>query len=153
LTDCRIGERTVRQYVHDRIVALGLVVHQTFVRQSYVDCYEAYADLSGERTRLQVFAMRGTASGAAFHCAFLPATQRAFLEVHERASSYHCGVFPKLRYDNLTEPGHLVRRSWPRRRPEHEHAKQKQGVGALRHSAAAREILDLGSSCEGGLAA
>ena len=109
LPDCPIGERTVRQYVHDRKVALGLVVHETFVPQSYawgveaqVDWYEAYADLSGERTKLQVFAMRSMASGAAFHCAFLHATQQAFLEAHERAFAYYCGVFRKLRYDNLT---------------------------------------------------
>jgi hypothetical protein len=88
---------------------LGLVVHETFVPQSYawgveaqVDWYEAYADLSGERTKLQVFSMRSMASGAAFHCAFLHATQQAFLEAHELAFAYHGGVFRKLRYDNLT---------------------------------------------------
>jgi transposase len=106
---CRIGERTVRQYVHDRKLALGLVVHETFVPQSYawgveaqVDWYEAYADLSGERTKLQVFSMRSMASGAAFHCAFLHAIQQAFLEAHELAFAYYSGVFRKLRYDNLT---------------------------------------------------
>jgi transposase len=97
---CRICERTVRQYVHDRKIALGLVVHETFVPQSYawgveaqVDWYEAYADLSGERTKLQVFSMRSMASGAAFHCAFLHATQQAFLEAHELAFAYYGGVF------------------------------------------------------------
>ena len=54
------------------------------------------------RTKLQVFAMRSMASGAAFHCAFLHATQQAFLEAHERAFAYFTGVFQKLRYDNLT---------------------------------------------------
>ena len=89
--------------------ALGLVAHETFVPQSYawgveaqVDWYEAYADLCGERTKLQVFSMRSMASGAAFHCAFLHATQQAFLEAHELAFEYYCGVFRKLRYDNLT---------------------------------------------------
>src|SRR6202012_877956 len=92
LPDCRIGERTVRQYVHDRKVALGLVVQETIVPQSYawgveaqVDWYEAYADLAGERGKLQVFAMRSMASGAAFHCAYLHATQQAFLEAPELA--------------------------------------------------------------------
>jgi transposase len=109
LPDCRICERSVRQYVHDRKVALGLVAHETFVPQTYawgveaqVDWYEAYADLSGERTKLQVFSMRSMASGAAFHCAFLHATQQAFLEAHELAFAYYTGVFRKLRYDNLT---------------------------------------------------
>jgi transposase len=106
---CGVCERTIRQYVHDRKLALGMVVHETFVPQSYgwgveaqVDWYEAYADLAGERTKLQVFAMRSMASGAAFHCAFLHATQQAFLEAHELAFAYYSGVFRKLRYDNLT---------------------------------------------------
>jgi transposase len=109
LPDCSICERTVRQYVHDRKIALGLIARETFVPQSYawgveaqVDWYEAYADLSGERTKLQVFSMRSMASGAAFHCAFLHATQQAFLEGHEQAFEYYGGVFRKLRYDNLT---------------------------------------------------
>jgi hypothetical protein len=67
-----------------------------------VDWYDAYADLSGERTKLQVFSMRSMASGAAFHCAYLHSTQQAFLEAHELAFAYFSGVFRKLRYDNLT---------------------------------------------------
>jgi hypothetical protein len=66
-----------------------------------VDWYEAYADLAGERTKLQVFSMRSMASGAAFHCAFRHATQQAFLEAHELAFAYYNGVFQRLRYDNL----------------------------------------------------
>ena len=60
-----------------------------------------YADLAGERTKLQVFSMRSMASGAAFHCAFLHATQQAFLEAHELAFAFFGGVFRRLRYDNL----------------------------------------------------
>jgi len=107
--DHKVCERTVRSYVQERKIALGLTVHETYVPQSYpwgveaqVDWYEAYADLSGQRTKLQVFAMRSMASGAAFHCAFLHATQQAFLEAHELAFAFFCGVFRKLRYDNLT---------------------------------------------------
>ena len=106
---CKIAERTVREYVHDRKIALGLIVRETCVPQSYawgveaqVDWYEAYADVAGERIKLQVFAMRSMASGAAFHCAYLHATQQAFLEAHELAFAYFGGVFRKLRYDNLT---------------------------------------------------
>jgi transposase len=109
LPECQVCERTIRQYVHDRKLALGLIVQETFIPQSYdwgveaqVDWYEAYADLSGERRKLQVFAMRSMASGAAFHCTFLHATQQAFLEAHERAFAYFTGVFKRLRYDNLT---------------------------------------------------
>ena len=109
LPEFMIGERTVRHYVHNRKIVLGMAVHEICVPQSYswgaeaqVDWYEAYADLTGERMKLQVFAMRSMASGAAFHCAYLHATQQAFLEAHDLAFAYFGGVFRKLRYDNLT---------------------------------------------------
>jgi hypothetical protein len=35
LPDCQIGERTVRQYVHDRKIALGFAERETCVPQSY----------------------------------------------------------------------------------------------------------------------
>jgi transposase len=111
----------VRQYVHDRKLELGQVLRETFVPQSYewgveaqVDWYEAYADLSGQRTKLQVFSMRSMASGAAFHCAFLYATQQAFLEAHEMAFAFFCGVFRKLRYDNLTSAVKKIVRGYRR---------------------------------------
>ena len=108
LADCAIAERTVREYVHERKIALGFMVRETCVPQSYtwgveaqIDWYEASADLAGERIQLQVFGMRSMASGGAFHCAYLHATQQAFLEAHELAFAYFGGVFRKLRYDNL----------------------------------------------------
>lgn len=109
LPDCKIAERTIREYVHTRKIALGLLVREVCIPQSYpwgaeaqIDWYEAYADLAGERIKLQVFAMRSMASGAAYHRAYLHATQQAFLEAHELAFAYFGGVFRKLRYDNLT---------------------------------------------------
>ena len=69
---------------------------------------------SGERTKLQVFSMRSMASGAAFHCAYLHATQQAFLEAHELAFAYFCGVFRKLRYDNLTSAVKKILRGYRR---------------------------------------
>ena len=104
-----IAESTVRQYVRERKAALGLLRRETFVPQSYawgseaqVDWYEAYADLGDARVKLQVFALRSMASGAAFHRAYPHATQQAFLEAHEQAFAYFGGVFRRLRYDNLT---------------------------------------------------
>jgi len=101
MPQCQVCERTVCNYVRDRKTALGLIVQETFVPQSYdwgveaqVDWYDAYADVAGERTKLQGFSMRSMASGAAFHCAFLHATQQAFLEGHERAFAYFSGVSP-----------------------------------------------------------
>ena len=56
-----VAESTVRNHVRERKRAMGLVLRETFVPQSYalgqeaqVDWYEAWADLGGERTRVQV---------------------------------------------------------------------------------------------------
>lgn len=116
-----VAESTVRNHVRQRRREMGLVGRETFVPQSYawggeaqVDWYEAWADLGGERTRLQVFAMRSMASGAAFHHAYLHATQQAFLDAHERAFAYFGGVFRVLRYDNLTSAVRKVLRGHDR---------------------------------------
>ncbi|MEW5837151.1 MAG: IS21 family transposase [Pseudomonadota bacterium] len=106
--ECPVAEPTIRRYVRLRKAELGLLARETFVPQSYdwgvaaqVDWYEAYADLDGERTKLQVFAMRSMAAGGAFHRAYRHATQQAFLEAHELAFAYFGGVFRRVRYDNL----------------------------------------------------
>jgi len=104
-----IAESTVRQYVRERKVALGLAARETFVPQSYpwgseaqVDWYEAVAELDGERVKLQVFSLRSMASGGAFDRAYRHATRQAFLEAHELAFRYFGGVFRRARYDNLS---------------------------------------------------
>lgn len=103
-----LAESTVRAYVRKRKHELGLTDQQTFIPQCYtwgdeaqVDWYEAYADLGGERIKVQVFALRSMKSGAAFHRAYFRATQQAFFEAHEHAFLYFGGVFRTLRYDNL----------------------------------------------------
>lgn len=103
-----IAESTVRRYVRHRRYELGQSKSDLFVPQSYnwgqegqIDWFEAFAKLSGELCKLQVFAMRSMASGDAFHRAYLRATQAAFLEAHEHAFAYFGGVFGTLRYDNL----------------------------------------------------
>src|ERR1700753_1311831 len=108
LPDHPVAEVTVRQYVRERKRELGWSARATCVPQSYapgqegqVDWYEAWAELNGERIKLQVFAIRSMASGAAFHRAYHRATQQAFLEAHEHAFHYFAGVFRILRYDNL----------------------------------------------------
>lgn len=100
-----IAEATVRRYVQLAKQRLGLRVGaELCVPQQYgwgdeaqVDWYEAAADLDGERVVLQVFALRSMASGAAFHQAYLRATQQAFLEAHEHAFAFLGGVFRRLR--------------------------------------------------------
>ena len=118
---CTAAERTVRLHVEQRKEALGLAQRETFVPQSYdwgveaqVDWYEAYADLDGERVKLQVFSLRSMASGAAYHRAYLRATQQAFLEAHELAFHYFGGVFRRLRYDNLSSAVKKILRGYER---------------------------------------
>jgi len=103
-----VSESSVRRYVSKRKPEMGGRSRETFVPQAYawgveaqVDWYEAYADLGGERRKLQVFSMRSMASGGAFHRVYLRSTQQAFLEAHEEAFAYFGGVFRQLRYDNL----------------------------------------------------
>jgi transposase len=104
----KVAEVTVRRYVRQRKGELGWSTRETCVPQSYapgqesqVDWYEAWAELSGEPVKLQVFSLRSMVSGAAFHRAYHRATQQAFLEAHEHAFHYFGGVFRLLRYDNL----------------------------------------------------
>jgi transposase len=105
-----IAESTVRRYVREAKPRLGLrtgpelCVPQQYAwgEEAQVDWYEAMAELDGERVVLQVFALRSMASGAAFHCAYLRATQQAFLDAHELAFRFLGGVFRRLRYDNLS---------------------------------------------------
>ncbi len=119
--DAAVAESTVRKHVRERKRQMGLERRETFVPQSYswaqeaqVDWYEAWVDLGDERTKVQVFAMRSMASGAAFHRAYLHATQQAFLEAHEHAFAYFGGVFTMLRYDNRASAVRKIRRGYRR---------------------------------------
>jgi transposase len=114
-------ERSVRGYVQRRRQRLGLEHREVFIAQTYewgweaqVDWYEAWAILSGERVKLQVFEMRSMASGGAYHRAYLHATQQAFLEAHQFAFAYFGGVFRTLRYDNLKSAVKKVMRGYRR---------------------------------------
>lgn len=116
-----VAESTVRAYVRERKWALGLSGKETYVPQDYawgqeaqVDWYEAYAVLCGVSVKVQIFNMRSMKSGAAFHVAYLHATQQAFFEAHEKAFAYFGGVFHILRYDNLASAVKKVFRGYTR---------------------------------------
>src|SRR5215472_4069639 len=117
----KVAEVTVRRYVRERKHELGWSTRTVCVPQSYqpgqegqVDWYEAWAELAGEPTLLQVFTLRSMASGAAFHRAYHRATQQAFLEAHEHAFEYFQGVFTLLRYDNLRSAVKKILRGYQR---------------------------------------
>jgi len=124
-SDHPIAERTVREYVQFWKLAHGKARGEIFVPQAYdpglqaqVDWYEAVAELAGERLTLQFFSLRSMWSGAAFHQAYLHATQQAFLAAHQEAFHYFGGVFHQLRFDNLTSAVKKILRG--RRREETE---------------------------------
>jgi len=105
----KVSERTVRKYVQQQKLTLGLDGREVMIVQSYnygeeaqIDWYEAVAEIDGQRRTLQFFAMRSMASGAAYHRVYERATQQAFLEAHQMAFHYFDGVFRRLKYDNLT---------------------------------------------------
>ena len=106
--EIKVAEATVRAYVREMKLKIGLIHRETFVPQSYtwgqegqVDWYEMLAELGGERQKVQIFCLRSMASAGAFHRAYPHASQQAFLEAHELAFHYFGGVFHLLRYDNL----------------------------------------------------
>jgi transposase len=122
-SDHPIAERTVREYVQFWKLAHGKGRGEIFVPQAYdpgiqaqVDWYEAVVELAGVHVKLQFFSLRSMWSGAAFHQAYLHATQQAFLAAHQEAFRYFGGVFHQLRYDNLTSAVKKVLRG--RRREE-----------------------------------
>lgn len=106
--EIEVAEATVRAYVREKKVQIGLIHRETFVPQSYtwgqegqVDWYEMFAELGGEKQKVQMFCLRSMASAGAFHRAYPHASQQAFLEGHELAFHYFGGAFHLLRYDNL----------------------------------------------------
>lgn len=120
-----VSERSVREYVRKRKLELGMIGREVCIPQAYdwgveaqVDWYEAVVELDGERQTLQFFTIRSMASGAAFHRAYLRATQQAFLEAHQLAFHYFGGVFRRLRYDNLTSAVKKVLRGYRREESE-----------------------------------
>ena len=79
----KVAEVSVRRYVRERKHELGWSTRTVCVPQSYqpgqegqVDWYEAWAELAGEPTLLQVSTLRSMASGAAFHRAYHRAPNR-----------------------------------------------------------------------------
>lgn len=108
MPQAEVSERSIRQYIEEIRRQIGLAKREVFVPQHYeygaeaqVDWYEATVCLGGINQVLQFFCLRASASGAAFHRAYLRATQTAFLEAHELAFEHFGGIFGCLRYDNL----------------------------------------------------
>ena len=107
-----VAETTVRDYVRARKRAMGWPVGEVFIPQVHapgveaeVDWGEAQVDWPGSPTKVHLFFMRASFSGAAFCQASLVETQQAFLELHVEAFEWFGGVFEQIRFDNLTLGG------------------------------------------------
>ena len=118
-----VAETTVRDYVRQRKRAMGWPVGEVFIPQVHapgvgaeVDWGQAHVDLAGTPTKVHLFFMRASFSGAAFCQASLVETQQAFLELHVEAFEWFGGVFEQIRFDNLTSAVKQVLRG--RRRVE-----------------------------------
>jgi transposase len=123
--EATVSESTVRRYAAWKKHSLSFAEKEISIAQTYafgeeaqVDWYEAYAEFSGDRQKVNVFCMRSMASGAAFHCAYFHATQQAFLEAHELAFAWFGGVFARVRYDNLRAAVKKVLRGYRREETE-----------------------------------
>jgi transposase len=117
-----VAEPTVRKYVRARRREIG-PPGEAYVPQLHragaeaeVDWGEATVVLRGEPVEVGLFHMRACHSGAGFCIAFWRQTQQAFLEGHVEAFTFFGGVFPLVRYDNLSAA--VKRVLWGRRRVE-----------------------------------
>jgi len=103
-------ESTVRRYVRQRRIALGLdLCNQVFIpceadagREVEVDWGTAMAIISGEAVQLKFFCMRSKFSGKHFVRFYPCERQQAFFDAHIQAFEFFGGIFPVLIYDNLT---------------------------------------------------
>jgi len=66
-----VAEATVRAYVREKKLKIGLIHREIFVPQSYslghegqVDWYEMFAELGGERQKVQIFCLRSMERGS-----------------------------------------------------------------------------------------
>jgi hypothetical protein len=83
--EIELAETTVRKYVREKKLRIGLIHRETFVPQSYqwgqegqVDWYEMYAELGVEQQKVQMFCLRSMASAGAFHRAYRTPVNRHF---------------------------------------------------------------------------
>jgi transposase len=75
----------MEEAVHGSAKEVSIAQSYTLGDEARVDWFEAYAEFSGDRQKVNVFCLRSMASGGAFHRAYFNATQQAFLEAHELA--------------------------------------------------------------------
>lgn len=99
------SERSIRQLVAaiKNKPAAAACVPLLFApaKDAQVDFGESYADIAGQRVKLQGFEMRLNFSRKKFVMFFPSTDKEAFLEGHVRAFQYFQGVVERISYDNL----------------------------------------------------
>jgi len=103
------SETTVRRYVREAKLRLGVSARQVFIPsdpqvgvEAEVDWGSCIAILGGIETRLKLFCMRSKFSGKHFVRCYPCERQQAFFDGHIKGFTFFDGVFPVLIYDNLT---------------------------------------------------
>lgn len=119
------GESTVRRYVRDARIRLGVSTPDVFIpldpllgQEAEVDWGICHAVLGGEYVKLKLFCMRSKGSGKHFVQCFPCERQQALFEGHIEAFDFFGGVFPVLIYDNLTTAVEKVLRGKDRKLQE-----------------------------------
>lgn len=104
-----VAETTVRAYVRRRrrekyrVMEAMVPQHHEPGQEAEVDFSEALVSFhGGEPEKVNFFQMRACHSGAVFHWPVKSLSQQAFLEAHVQAFAFFRGVFPRIRYDNLS---------------------------------------------------
>jgi transposase len=107
--DFQGGETTVRRYVREAKLRLGIGTQQVFIpcdpqigTEAEVDWGRCTAIIAGVETKLKLFCMRSKCSGKHFVRCYPCERQQALFDGHIRGFSFFGGVFPILIYDNLT---------------------------------------------------
>jgi transposase len=107
--DFQGAETTVRRYVREAKLRLGVGAQQVFIpcdpqvgNEAEVDWGQCTAILAGVETKLKLFCMRSKYSGKHFVRCYPCERQQALFDGHIRGFSFFGGIFPTLIYDNLT---------------------------------------------------
>ena len=119
------SDRTVRKYVRDARMRLGVDTGKVFIPlqpelgfEAEVDWGRCHAVLGSEHTTLKMFCMRSKGSGKFFVQCFPCERQQALFEGHIRAFDFFGGVFSTLIYDNLSSAVDKVLRGKDRKLQE-----------------------------------
>lgn len=119
------GATTVRQYVRQAKIRLGLGGNKAFIplepdcgKEAEADWGGAVAVIGGEEIRIKFFCMRSKYSGKHFVGCYPCERQTAFFDAHMQAFSFFGGVFRTVIYDNLTSAVEKVLKGKDRKEQE-----------------------------------